>query len=85
VITLLYVAPPDSRDFRSGRSRLHAERAERFPFTVIARDPQEALERAIKENAVPERDRWRISVGAKPKGVRLEAICLSSAAQTDLA
>ena len=38
------------------------KKAERFPFSVQARDSEEAIERAIKENNIPERDRWRISV-----------------------
>jgi hypothetical protein len=38
------------------------KKAERFPFSVHARNCQEAFERAIKEYDMPERDRWRISV-----------------------
>ena len=38
------------------------KKAERFPFSVQARDSEEAIELAIKENNIPERDRWRISV-----------------------
>jgi hypothetical protein len=37
-------------------------KAERFPFTVAGRNPQEAIERAIKEYEVPEREDFRISV-----------------------
>jgi hypothetical protein len=37
-------------------------KAERLPFTVTARDAAEAVERAIKEYDVPERERFRISV-----------------------
>jgi hypothetical protein len=36
-------------------------KAERFPFTVAGRNPQEALERAVKEYDIPERERRRIS------------------------
>ena len=42
--------------------RLGGKKAERTPFTVTARDAEEAIERAIKENEIPERERWRISV-----------------------
>jgi hypothetical protein len=45
-----------------GVFRLGGKRAERFPFSVQARDSEEAIKRAIKEYDVPERDRWRISV-----------------------
>ena len=46
------------------RWRVYAlrKKAERFPFSIQARDSEEAIERAIKENNIPERDRWRISV-----------------------
>jgi hypothetical protein len=37
-------------------------KAERMPFTVQARDSEEAIQRAIKEYAVAGRERWRISV-----------------------
>jgi hypothetical protein len=37
-------------------------KAERLPFTVTGRTSEEAIERAIKENEIPERERWRISV-----------------------
>ena len=38
------------------------KKVERLPFSVQARDSEEAIERAIKEYEVPERDCWRISV-----------------------
>ena len=38
------------------------KKAERLPVSVQARDSEEAIELAIKENNIPERDRWRISV-----------------------
>jgi hypothetical protein len=37
-------------------------KAERMPFTVAARNSEEALRRAIEEYDVPERERFRISV-----------------------
>ena len=37
-------------------------KAERMPFTVTGRNSEEAIERAIKEYEVPERERFRISV-----------------------
>jgi hypothetical protein len=37
-------------------------KAERFPFSVQARDSEEAIKRAIEEFKIPERDRWKISV-----------------------
>jgi hypothetical protein len=37
-------------------------KAERLSFTVAARDAEEAIERAIEEYDVPERERWRIGV-----------------------
>ena len=37
-------------------------KAERLPFTVTGRNSQEAIERAIKEHAIPERERFRVSV-----------------------
>jgi hypothetical protein len=37
-------------------------KAERLPFTVTGRNSVEAIERAIKEYDVPERERFRISV-----------------------
>jgi hypothetical protein len=37
-------------------------KAERLPFTVAGRNSQEAMERAIKEYEVPERERFRPSV-----------------------
>jgi hypothetical protein len=37
-------------------------KAERLSFTVTDRNSEEAIEHAIKEYDVPERDRWRISV-----------------------
>jgi hypothetical protein len=38
------------------------KRAERMPFTVTARDATEALERAIKEDDIPQHERFRMSV-----------------------
>ena len=38
------------------------KKAERFTFSVQARDSEEAIAHAIKEYKIPERDRWRISV-----------------------
>jgi hypothetical protein len=37
-------------------------KAERMLFTVTGRNSAEAIERAIEEYAVPERERFRISV-----------------------
>jgi hypothetical protein len=37
-------------------------KAERMPFTVAARNSEEAIQRAIKEYDVPERERCRISM-----------------------
>jgi hypothetical protein len=31
-------------------------------FSVQTRDSEEAIERAVKEFEIPERDRWRLSV-----------------------
>jgi hypothetical protein len=42
--------------------RLGGKRAERMLFTVTAPNSDAAIERAIKENEIPERERWRISV-----------------------
>ncbi len=44
-----------------GVYRLGGKRAERMLFTVTARDAEEAIERAIEEHDIPERERWRIS------------------------
>jgi hypothetical protein len=45
-----------------GVFRLGGKRAERFPFSVQARDSEEPIKRAINEYDVPERERFRISV-----------------------
>jgi hypothetical protein len=37
-------------------------KAERLPFTVTARDSEEAIKRAIEEHDIPERERFWISV-----------------------
>jgi hypothetical protein len=37
-------------------------KAKRMPFTVTGRTAEEAIERAIEEYDVPERERFRISV-----------------------
>jgi hypothetical protein len=37
-------------------------KAERLPFTVTGRTSEEAIERAIKEYEIPERERFRVSV-----------------------
>jgi len=37
-------------------------KAERLSLTVTARDAEQAIERAIKEYELPERERFRISV-----------------------
>jgi hypothetical protein len=37
-------------------------KAEPFPFTVGGRNPQEAIERAVKEYDIAECERWRLSV-----------------------
>jgi hypothetical protein len=37
-------------------------KAERLPFTVSARDAEQAIERAIKDTRIPEPERFRISV-----------------------
>jgi hypothetical protein len=37
-------------------------KAERLPFTVAARDAEQAIERAIEEHKVPKHERFRISV-----------------------
>jgi hypothetical protein len=37
-------------------------KAERLPFTVTARDSEEAIKRALEEHDIPERERFRISV-----------------------
>jgi hypothetical protein len=37
-------------------------KAERLPFTVTGRNSGEAIQRAIKEYDMPERERFRISV-----------------------
>jgi hypothetical protein len=42
-------------------------KAERMPFTVTGRNSEEAIERAIKEYDVPERERFRISVQRMPR------------------
>jgi hypothetical protein len=47
---------------RWGIYRLRGKRAERMCFSVQARDSEEAIERAIKEYEIPERERRRISV-----------------------
>jgi hypothetical protein len=36
-------------------------KAERLPFTVTARDSEEAIKRALEEHDIPERERFRIS------------------------
>jgi hypothetical protein len=41
---------------------LVGKRARRFAFAVTARDPKEAIERAVKEYDIAEGERWRISV-----------------------
>jgi hypothetical protein len=33
-----------------------------MPFSVPGRNAEQAIERAIKEYEIPERDHWRISV-----------------------
>jgi hypothetical protein len=38
------------------------KKAERLPFSVQARDAEQAIERAVKEFEIPARERWRISV-----------------------
>jgi len=37
-------------------------KAERLPFTVAGRTPQEAIERAIEEHDIPKRERFRVSL-----------------------
>ena len=37
-------------------------KADRLPFTVTARDSEEAIKRAIEEHDIPERERFRVSV-----------------------
>jgi len=40
-------------------------KAERLPFTVTARDSEEAIKRALEEHDIPERERFRVSVQRK--------------------
>jgi hypothetical protein len=47
---------------RWGVYKLGGKRARRFAFAVTARDPKEAIERAVKEYDIAEGERWRISV-----------------------
>jgi hypothetical protein len=54
--------PREVHQPRWGVYRLGGRRAERMLFTVTARDAEQALERAIKGNDIPERERWQISV-----------------------
>jgi hypothetical protein len=54
--------PRDVIQPRWGVFRLGGKRAERFPFSVQARDSEEAIKRAIKEYDLPEHERRRISV-----------------------
>jgi hypothetical protein len=54
--------PRDVIQPRWGVYRLGGRRAERMLFTVTAPNSDAAIERAIKENEIPERERWRISV-----------------------
>jgi 1,2-phenylacetyl-CoA epoxidase PaaB subunit len=54
--------PRDVIQPRWGVYRLAGKRAERLAFTVTARDAEQAIERAIKEYDVPERERFRVSV-----------------------
>jgi hypothetical protein len=42
-------------------------KAERLPFTVTARDSEEAIKRAIEEPDIPERERFRVSVQREAK------------------
>jgi hypothetical protein len=37
-------------------------KAERLPFTVTARDSEEAIKRPIEEHDMPGRERFRVSV-----------------------
>ena len=37
-------------------------KSERMPFSVTGRNAEQAIERAIKEYDIPERERFRISV-----------------------
>lgn len=50
---------------RWGVYRLGGKRAERMLFTVTAPNSDAAIERAIKENEIPERDRWRHVIEAE--------------------
>jgi hypothetical protein len=56
--------PKKPRDVIQPRWRVYLlkRKAERWTFTVTGRTSQEAIERAIKEYEIPERERWRISV-----------------------
>jgi hypothetical protein len=54
--------PRDVIQPRWGVYKLGGKRAERMLFTVTPRTNQEAIERAIKEHEIPERERWRLSV-----------------------
>jgi hypothetical protein len=47
---------------RWGAFLIKGKRAERLLFSVTARDRDEVIKLAFEENAVPERDHWRISV-----------------------
>jgi hypothetical protein len=49
-----------------GVYRLGGRRAERMPFTVTARDAEQAIERAIEEYDVRPCERFRISVQREP-------------------
>ena len=54
--------PRDVIQPRWGIYRLGGKRAERMLFTVTAPNSDAAIERAIKEYEIPERERWRISM-----------------------
>jgi hypothetical protein len=53
--------PRDVIQPRRWRVFMLKRKAERLPFTVTGRTAEEAIERAIKEYDVPERDRFRVS------------------------
>ena len=54
--------PRDVIQPRWGVYRLGCKRGKRWAFSVQARDSEETIGRAIEENNVPERERFRISV-----------------------